>query len=113
MYALSMYLHVQSPLLANDFDHTAIYRLLDAYTNTKGGVFYVGDFNSPRINKRVLIIYVSLAHNNFLPCTMQNGLTQVVDCPTHDPNCIDLVLASNLCLIYDLAVSPALVFIVL
>ena len=35
---------------------------------------------------------------------MQNGLTQVVDCPTHDPNCIDLVLASNPCLIYDLAV---------
>ena len=35
---------------------------------------------------------------------MQNGLMQVVDCPTHDPNCIDIVLASNRCLICDLAV---------
>ena len=40
------------------------------------------------INWRVLISYGSVAHDNFLTCVMQNGLTQVVDCPTHGSNCI-------------------------
>ena len=78
---------------------------------TKGCVFYVGDFNYPHINWKIPSSHGSIAHNNFVTCTLQNGLTQVVDCPTHGANCIDLVFASNPCLIHDLAVSPVPVII--
>ena len=46
----------------------------------------------------------SVSHDYFLTCTMQNGLTQIVNCPTRGHNCIDLILASDPGLVYEMLV---------
>ena len=103
IHVFAVYVFITHPSLANDVGHTAcICSLFNTYT--KGCVFYVGDFNYPHINWKIPSSHGSIAQNNFVTCTLQNGLTQVVDCPTHGANCIDLVFASNPCLIHDLAV---------
>ena len=90
------------PALAQDISHTTLLcSLFNHYCCINNPVFLVGDFDYPNIDWSIPMSLGSVSHET---CTMQNGLTQIANCPTRGQNCIDLILVSNPGLVYETSV---------
>ena len=96
------------PSLANDIAHTScLCSFLDYYCNSKLPVVVVGDFNYPNIDWSVPVNTGSICSSLFLTSILQNGLTQLVNLPTRGNHCIDLVMVSDVSMMFD--ISPFVV----
>ena len=67
-------------------------------------VVVVGDFNYPNIDWSVPVNTGSMCSSLFLTSTLQNGLTQLVYLPTRGNHCIDLVMVSDVSMMFDISV---------
>ena len=77
---------------------------LDNYCNFKMPVVVVGDFNYPNIDWSVPVNTGSMCSSLFLTSILQNGLTQLVNLPTRGNHCIDLVMVSDVSMMFDISV---------
>jgi len=78
---------------------------LEFLCNTSDTVVLVGDFNLPRINWNIPDSPDDRIHSLFLDLCVRFGLHQFVDVPTHDNNCLDLILSTDPLIVSDLSVS--------
>jgi len=78
---------------------------LEFLCDTKDTVILVGDFNLPNINWAEFDSPNDNIHSSFLNCCVHHGLTQFVNEPTRDGNCLDLVLSNDQLIVSDLYVS--------
>ena len=78
---------------------------LEFLCNTRDTVVLVGDFNLPGVNWALMDSPDDSIHSAFLEFCIRFGLNQFVTEPTHDKNCLDLVLSSDKLIISDLSVS--------
>ena len=67
-------------------------------------VVVVGDFNYPNIDWSVPVNTGSMCSSLFLTSILQNGLTQLVNIPTRGNHCIDLVMVSDVSMMFDISV---------
>ena len=73
--------------------------------DTTDTVILVGDLNLPYINWESKDSPDDDIHSAFLDLCIRLGLHQFVEEPTHDNNCLDLVLSSDKLIVSDLSVS--------
>ena len=62
------------------------------------------DFNYPHIDWSVPVNNGSICSSLFLTCVLENGLTQLVNSPTRGNHCIDLVMVSDVNILFDISV---------
>ena len=72
---------------------------------TTDTVILVGDLNLPKIDWSVPDSPNDNIHSLFLDCSTELGLTQFVEEPTHENNCLDLVLTNDPLIVSDISVS--------
>ena len=63
-----------------------------------------GDFNYPNIDWSEPVNTGSMCSSLFLTSILQNGLTQHVNLPTRGNHCIDLVMVSDVSMMFDISV---------
>ena len=93
------------PSLANDIAPTScLCSFLDNYCNSKMPVVMVGDFNYPNIDWSVPVNTGSMCSSLFLTSILQSWLTQLVNLPTRGNHYIDLVMVSDVSMMFDISV---------
>jgi len=72
---------------------------------TSDTIILVGDFNLPKIDWSVPDSPDDNIHSLFLEYSTKLGFTQFVEEPTHENNCLDLVLTNDQLIVSEMSVS--------
>jgi len=68
-------------------------------------VVLMGDFNLPHFDWPALTYAVDGIHDIFAQCAFDNGMTQLVTCPTRGGHILDLMLATDPQIVFDMSVD--------
>ena len=85
-----------------------LFECIDSLCVSESNVVLMGDFNLPHFDWSALTYPADGIHDVFAQCVFDNGMTQFVTCPTRGSRVLDLVLATDPQIVFDLSVGMPL-----